>query len=74
MIFLNGSFLALFSNVILVPWASVLMSYFEEWGFVMPGLGPKLTTLKECATVVVLKLFFSTKLPFYQFLAHCVEN
>lgn len=40
----------------------------------MPGLGPELTTLKECATVVVLKLFFSTTLPFYQFLAHCLEN
>lgn len=40
----------------------------------MTGLAPKLTTLKECATGVILKLFFSKTLNFCQFLANCVEN
>lgn len=43
-------------------------------GDVMGGLGPKLTTLKECATILILKLFFSKTHHFYQFLANCVEN
>lgn len=40
----------------------------------MTGLVPKLTTLKECATGVILKLFFSKTLNFCQFFANCVEN
>lgn len=43
-------------------------------GDVTAGLGPKLTTLKECTTVVILKLFFSKTYHFYLFLANCVEN
>lgn len=60
-------------TVILIHQACVLKSRLEKWRC-YGWLGPKLTTSKECITVVILKLFFSKIHNFCQLLANCVEN
>lgn len=59
-------------TVILVHQARVLKSCLEKWRC-YGWLGPKLSTLKECATVVILKLFFCKIHNFCQLLANYVK-